>query len=165
MFFFCLFFFLCHKMEKLHNSTQWSLGNLLWSNEGEGVHMLIMCVILMMTDIVMHRQGWVTWWTTRFLLIKLLCQPFCICFGIVVLAICSTFFSYDYLELYGANVTYLRKLLSYLLLYMIISLMIAMMRNLFILIALICMVFVFVIVSPAEYQRNELHIFWRNSGK
>ena len=71
----------------------------------------------------------------------------------------STFLSYDYLELYGANVTYLRKLLSYLLLYMIISLMIAMMRNLFILIALICMVFVFVIVSPAEYQRNELHIF------
>ena len=77
----------------------------------------------------------------------------------------STFLSYDYLELYGANVTYLRKLLSYLLFYMIISLMIAMMRNLFILIALICMVFVFVIVSPAEYQRNELHIFWRNSGK
>ena len=85
-FFFVFFFFLCHKMEKLHNSTQWSLGNKLWSNEGECVHMLIMCVILMMTDIVMHRQGWVTWWTTRFLLIKLLCQPFCICFGVVVLA-------------------------------------------------------------------------------
>ena len=60
----------------------------------------------------------------------------------------ATFLSYDYLELYGANVTYLRKLLSYLLLYMIISLMIAMMRNLFILIALVCMVFVFMIVSP-----------------
>ena len=24
------------------------------------------------------------------------------------------------------------------------------------------MVFVFVIVSPAEYQRKELHVFWRN---
>ena len=31
--------------------------------------------------------------------------------------------------------------------------------NLFILIALVHMVFVFVIVSPAEYQRKELHVF------
>ena len=31
--------------------------------------------------------------------------------------------------------------------------------NLFILIALVRMVFVFVIVSPAEYQRKELHVF------
>ena len=32
----------------------------------------------------------------------------------------------------------------------------------FILIALVCMVFV--IVSPAEYQRKEWHVFWRNPG-
>ena len=31
--------------------------------------------------------------------------------------------------------------------------------NFFILIALVRMVFVFVIVSPAEYQRKELHVF------
>ena len=72
------------------------------------------------------------------------------------------------------NVKSLRKLLSYPLLYMIISLMIAMMKhfqqiqsvtvdldttNLFILIALVHIVFVFVIVSPEEYQRKEFHVF------
>ena len=72
------------------------------------------------------------------------------------------------------NVAFLRKLLSYPLLYMIISLMIAMMKhfqqiqsvtvdldttNLFILIALVHIVFVFVIVSPEEYQRIEFHVF------
>ena len=46
--------------------------------------MLITWVILMMIDVV-HGQGRVTWWTTRFLLIKLFCQPFCICSGIVAL--------------------------------------------------------------------------------
>ena len=72
------------------------------------------------------------------------------------------------------NVKSLRKLLSYPLLYMVISLMIAMMKhfqqiqsvtvdldttNLFILIALVHIVFVFVIVSPEEYQRKEFHVF------
>ena len=47
--------------------------------------MLITCVILMMIDVVMHRQGQVTWRTTRFLLIKLFYQPLCICSGVVVL--------------------------------------------------------------------------------
>ena len=37
--------------------------------------------------------------------------------------------------------------------------------NLFILIALVHMVFVFVIVSPAEYQRKEFHVFWREIGE
>ena len=78
-------------MEKLRNSTQWSLGpqhhdNQLWSTEGESVHMLITCVMLMMIDVVMQGQGRVTWRTMRFLLIKLFCQPFCICSGVVVLA-------------------------------------------------------------------------------
>ena len=59
-------------------------------NEGEGVHVLITCVILMMIDIVMHRQGRVTWKTTRFWLIKLFCQLFCICYWVVVLAIWSS---------------------------------------------------------------------------
>ena len=49
-----------------------------------------MCVILMMIDIAMHRQGRVTWQTTRFLLIKLFCQLFCICYWVVVLAIWSS---------------------------------------------------------------------------
>ena len=72
------------------------------------------------------------------------------------------------------NVKSLRKLLSYPLLYMIISLMIAMMKhfqqiqsvtvdldttNLFILIALVHIIFVFMIVSPEEYQRKEFHVF------
>ena len=72
------------------------------------------------------------------------------------------------------NVKSLRKLLSYPLLYMIISLMIAMMKhfqqiqsvtvdldktNLFILIALVHIVFVFVIVGPEEYQSKEFHVF------
>ena len=48
--------------------------------------MLITCVILMMIDVVMHGQGRVTWRTTRVLLIKLFCQPICICSGVVVLA-------------------------------------------------------------------------------
>ena len=48
--------------------------------------MLITCVILMMIDVVMQGQGRVTQQTMRFLLIKLFCQPFCICFGVVVLA-------------------------------------------------------------------------------
>ena len=51
--------------------------------------MLIMCVILMMIDVVMHRQGRVTWRTTRYLDIKLFCQPLqplCICSGVVVWA-------------------------------------------------------------------------------
>ena len=78
-------------MEKLRNSAQWSLGpqhheNQLWSNEGEGAHMLITCVMLMMIDVVMQGQGRVTWRTMRFLVIKLFCQPFCICSGVVVLA-------------------------------------------------------------------------------
>ena len=90
-FFCCLSFFLRHKMEKLRNSTQWSLGpqhhdNQLWSNEGEGVHMLITCVILMMIDVVMQGQGRVTWRIMRFLLVKLFCQPFCIGSEVVVLA-------------------------------------------------------------------------------
>ena len=62
-------------------STPWQV----WSNEEKGVHMLITCVILMMIDVVMHRQGQVTWRTTRFLLIKLFYQPLCICSGVVVL--------------------------------------------------------------------------------
>ena len=48
--------------------------------------MLITCVILMMIDVVMQGQGRVTRQTMRFLLIKLFCQPFCICFRVVVLA-------------------------------------------------------------------------------
>ena len=48
--------------------------------------MLITCVILMMIDVVMQGQGRVTRRTMRFLLIKLFCQPFCICSGVVVLA-------------------------------------------------------------------------------
>ena len=79
--------------------------------------MLITCVILMMIDVVMHRQGRVTWRTTRYLDIKLFCQPLqplCICSGVVVLAmkvqcfwftitICTYNF-YNYVELYGANI-------------------------------------------------------------
>ena len=49
-----------------------------------------MFVILMMIDIAMHRQGRVTWQTTIFLLIKLFCQLFCICYWVVVLAIWSS---------------------------------------------------------------------------
>ena len=37
--------------------------------------------------------------------------------------------------------------------------------NLFTLIALVHMVFVFVIVSPTEYQRKEFHLFRRNPGR
>ena len=48
--------------------------------------MLITCVILMMIDVVMQGQGRVTRRTMRFLLIKLFCQPFCICSGVVGLA-------------------------------------------------------------------------------
>ena len=67
--------------------------------------MLITCVILMMIDVVMHGQGRVTWRTTRFLLIKLFCQSFCI----------STCLDYDHLEHYGANAqnTYRRIHKSY----------------------------------------------------
>ena len=79
-------------MDKLRNSTQWSLGPQHQDNcdpmrgIGEGVHMLITCVILMMINVVMHGQGRATWRTTRFLLIKLLCQSFRICSGVVVSA-------------------------------------------------------------------------------
>ena len=55
--------------------------------------MLIRRVILLMIDVVMHGQGWVTWRTTRFLLTKLFWQSFCI----------STCLDYDHLEHYGAN--------------------------------------------------------------
>ena len=51
-------------------STPWQLTVIQW-----GVHMLITHVILMMIDVVIHRQGWVTWRTTRFSLIKLFYQP------------------------------------------------------------------------------------------
>ena len=79
--------------------------------------MLITCVILMMIDVVMHRQGRVTWRTTRYLDIKLFCQPLqplCICSGVVVLAMkvrrfwftitIFTYNFYNYVELYGANI-------------------------------------------------------------
>ena len=69
-------------------STPWQLTVIQW-----GVHMLITRVILMMIDVVMHGQSRVTWRTTRFLLIKLFCQSFCI----------STCLDYDHLEHYGAN--------------------------------------------------------------
>ena len=48
--------------------------------------MLITCVIWMRIDVDIHGQGRVTWRTTRFLPIKLFCQSFCICSGVVVLA-------------------------------------------------------------------------------
>ena len=69
-------------------STPWQLTVIQWS-----VHMLITRVILMMIDVVMHGQGRVTWRTTRFLLIKLFCQSFCI----------STCLDYDHPEHHGAN--------------------------------------------------------------
>ena len=67
--------------------------------------MLITRVILMTIDVVMHGQGRVTWRTTRFLLVKLFCQSFCI----------STCLDYDHLEHYGANAqnTYRRIHKSY----------------------------------------------------
>ena len=55
--------------------------------------MLITRVILMVIGVVMHGQGRVTRWTTRFLLIKLFFQSFCV----------STCLDYDHLEYYGAN--------------------------------------------------------------
>ena len=81
-------------------STPWHLTVIQW-----GIHMLIMRVILMMVDVVMHRQGRVTWRITRFLLIKLFCQSFCI----------STYLDCDLLEHYGANAqnTYRRIYKSY----------------------------------------------------
>ena len=81
-------------------SAPWQLTVIQW-----GVHMLITRAILMMIDVVMHGQGRVTWRTTRFLLIKLFCQSFCI----------STCLDYDHLEHYGANAqnTYRRIHKSY----------------------------------------------------
>ena len=73
--------------------------------------MLITCVILMMIDVVMHRQGRVTWRTTgrikriRIWRIKLFCQSFYI----------STYLDYDHPECHGANAqnTYRRIHKSY----------------------------------------------------
>ena len=81
-------------------STPWQLTVIQW-----GVHMLITRVILMMIDVVIHGQGRVTWQTTRFLVIKLFCQSFCI----------STCLDYDHLEHCGANAqnTYRRIHKSY----------------------------------------------------
>ena len=83
-------------------STPWQLTviHIQW-----GVHMLITRVILMIIDVVMHGQGRVLWETTRFLVIKLFCQSFCI----------STCLDYDHLEHYGANAqnTYRRIHKSY----------------------------------------------------
>ena len=70
------------------SSAPWQLTAIQW-----GVHMLITRVILIMIDVVMHRQGRVTWRTTRFLVIKLLYRSFCI----------STCLDYDRLEYYSAN--------------------------------------------------------------
>ena len=81
-------------------STPWQLTVSQWD-----VHMLIMRVILMMIDVVMHGQGWVKWRTTRFLLINLFCQSFCM----------STCLDYDHLKHYDAHVqnTYRRIHRSY----------------------------------------------------
>ena len=83
-------------------STPWQLTviHIQW-----GVHILITRVILMIIDVVMHGQGRVLWETTRFLVIKLFCQSFCI----------STCLDYDHLEHYGANAqnTYRRIHKSY----------------------------------------------------
>ena len=105
--FFCLFFSSTTKWENgaivpvvIGPSTPWHLTVIQW-----GIHMLITRVILMMVDVVMHRQGRVTWRITRFLLIKLFCQSFCI----------STYLDCDLLEHYGANAqnTYRRIYKSY----------------------------------------------------
>ena len=67
--------------------------------------MLITHVILMMTDVLMHGQGQVTWRTTRFLLIKLFCYSLSI----------LTYLDCDHLEHYGGNAqnTYRRMHKSY----------------------------------------------------
>ena len=95
-------------MEKLRNSTQWSLGlqhheNQLLSNEGEGVHMLITCVVLMMIDVVMQGQGRHLTnheiFASKTLLSAILYWFWGCCFGNGG----SMVLVYDYLELYGAN--------------------------------------------------------------
>ena len=94
--FFCLFFFPPPQNGKIAQwypvvigpSAPWQLTAIQW-----GVNMPITRVILRMIDVVMHGQGRVTWRTTRFLLLKLFGQSFCI----------LTCLDYDHQEHYSAN--------------------------------------------------------------